>query len=135
MTKTVARPPRGKVLVVDDDRVALEVARERLEGAGYEVITRDSALGTSAVIQTERPDIVLLDVQMPGLSGTALAKFIGEKDLHVPIILHSASDRAALREMAHECGAVGLIMKTDDEQSFLLQFDRCMGLGRRLRRG
>ena len=72
------RQRRGKVLVVDDDRVALEVARERLESADFEVITRDAPLGTSAAVQKERPDIILLDVQMPVLSGNSLAKLITE---------------------------------------------------------
>lgn len=112
---------RGKVLAVDDDRVTLEVARERLEAAGFEVITRDNALGTSAVILKEKPDLVLLDVRMPGLTGDALSKLIASS---TSVILHSASDAEALAKMASACGAVGFIVKTADDTAFVTQFQR-----------
>jgi DNA-binding response OmpR family regulator len=110
-------------MVVDDDRVALEVARERLEGAGFEVITRDVAIGTSASIVTERPDIVLLDVNMPGISGDVIAKLLAVREHRASIILHSASDATGLRKMAVECGAVGIIEKTGNDRLFLAHFE------------
>jgi DNA-binding response OmpR family regulator len=117
---------RGKVLVVDDDIVALEVAKERLERAGFTVITRSTALGTSACIKKEKPKCVLLDVQMPGLSGDALAKLLQGASVPSSVILHSASDRAALTSLASSCGAVGVIEKTDDDRYFLAQFENCL---------
>jgi DNA-binding response OmpR family regulator len=114
---------RGKVLVVDDDRITLEVVRERLETAGFEVSTRDGALGTSAAILSERPDVVLLDVDMPGLSGDAIAKLLTARSHGASIVLHSASDLEDLRKMAAKCGAAGVIEKTDNEASFLTQFE------------
>src|SRR5262249_26271874 len=65
---------RMRFMVVDDDPVVLEVTRERLSFMGYDVIVRESALGTSAAILRERPDVVLLDVNMPSLSGEQLAQ-------------------------------------------------------------
>jgi CheY-like chemotaxis protein len=62
-----------KVLIVDDDALALEVAAAALESHGYTVIKREEALGTMVLIRRERPDIVLLDLHMPGLSGDALS--------------------------------------------------------------
>jgi CheY-like chemotaxis protein len=131
---TTTEQRRGKVMVVDDDRIVLEIARERLESAGFEVITRDVALGTSAAIQKEQPDIILLDVQMPGLTGTALAKLIMGRDTEALIVLHSGSEGEALRKMAEECGAVGVIKKTHDDAAFLSQFDRFTALSKRIKR-
>lgn len=119
------RKNRGKVMVVDDDRVALEVARERLEGAGFEVITRDVAIGTSASIIAERPDVVLLDVHMPGISGDVIARLLTTREHKAMIILHSASDGRDLRKMAGRCGAVGVIEKTGNDRQFLAQFENC----------
>ena len=67
---------RRTVLVVDDDPIVLEVTRERLEGAGYIVYVREEALGTSQWSAEFQPDIVLLDVNMPALTGLDLAQLL-----------------------------------------------------------
>jgi len=118
---------RRTFLVVDDDRVVLEVTRERLERAGFEVVTRESALGTSAFIMKEKPDYVLLDVNMPGLTGDALAKLLKGRDRRSRVILHSCSDRKRLAKLAQECGAAGIIEKTEDERHFREQLEVFVG--------
>jgi DNA-binding NtrC family response regulator len=122
----MTRASRGDILVVDDDIVALEVTRERLEAAGFTVVTRTSALGTSAFIRREKPDFVLLDVHMPSLSGDALAKLISDGDFRPRIILHSSQGRDVLAALARKCGAIGVIEKTDDDDHFRSQLDACI---------
>ena len=114
-------------LVVDDDLATLEVTLERLERAGFVVVTRESALGTSAFIMKEKPDYVLLDVNMPGLTGDALAKLLKGRDPRSRVILHSCSDRKRLATLARECGAAGIIEKTSDEREFLTQLEVLVG--------
>ena len=114
-------------LVVDDDLVALEVARERLERAGFEVVTRESALGTSVFIMKEKPDFVLLDVNMPGLTGDALAKLLTGRGPQSRVILHSCSDPRRLATLARQCGAAGVIEKTADERRFRAQLEAFVG--------
>jgi len=121
---------KRRFLVVDDDVVALEVTKERLESAGYSVVTRNKALGTSAYIKKERPDFVLLDVHMPGLPGDALAKLLTDGDFVPGIILHSATDKQELTSLALRCGAIGIIEKSDDDQYFRAQLERCVRLKR-----
>jgi DNA-binding NtrC family response regulator len=122
----MSRPARGQILVVDDDIVVLEVTRERLERAGFSVVTRTNALGTSAYIRKEKPPYVLLDVNMPGLSGDALAKLIADGDFRPRIILHSSQGREALAALALQCGAIGVIEKTDDDDYFRTQLEGCI---------
>ena len=62
-----------KVMIVDDENTVLEITGAVLEDHGYRVIKRESALGTSLAILREKPDVVLLDVNMPGLSGDRIA--------------------------------------------------------------
>jgi DNA-binding NtrC family response regulator len=121
----MTRQHRGQVLVVDDDIVVLEITRERLERAGFSVVTRTSALGTSAYIRKEKPAHVLLDVNMPGLSGDALAKLIVDGDFRTGVILHSSQERQALAALAQKCGALGVIEKTDDDEYFRAQLEGC----------
>ena len=114
------RKPR--IMVVDDDEICLEVTKERLVAAGYEVILRTSALGTSAAIMRERPNAVLLDQNMPGLTGEQLAQLVRQPgDGKVALILYSSEPLTQLQERAKRCRATGAIEKTSDAQYFVRQ--------------
>jgi len=105
-------------LVVDDDLVALEVARERLEAIGFDVSTRDQALGTSSYIVQHRPDFVLLDVMMPALTGGELAQVLKRRATHTGVILHSSKPPTELRALAEATGALGSISKAFGDREF-----------------
>lgn len=114
------------MLVVDDDPIALRVTRARLESMGFEVMTRGRALGTSNFIRSEAPDVVLMDVEMPALSGDSLAQLI-EKNSNVRrvfVVLHSSHELEQLQELAKGCGAVGVIRKTSENDTFRAEFER-----------
>jgi CheY-like chemotaxis protein len=117
---------RGVVLIVDDDPIVLEVTRERLERAGYQVHTREEALGTSQWTAEFQPDIVLLDVNMPALAGPELAQLLKKRRAtkDVAIILYSSLESAELQGKLRATGAVGAIQKTGDERRFLEDFER-----------
>ena len=61
------------VLVVDDDPVILQLLRVNFEMEGYRVLSADNGEAGLAAASEERPDVVLLDVMMPGLDGLAVA--------------------------------------------------------------
>jgi CheY-like chemotaxis protein len=117
---------RGTVLIVDDDPIVLEVTRERLESAGYEVHTREEALGTSQWSAEFQPDIVLLDVNMPALAGPELAQLLKKRRAtkDIAIILYSSLESEELKSKLHATGAVGAIQKTGDDRKFLADFER-----------
>lgn len=116
----------GSVLVVDDDPIVLEVTRARLERAGWAVTVRDQALGTAQWIATHRPEIVLLDVGMPALTGDALMAVLHRHDLDqdVGIILHSGLGSDELSTLKDSTGALGAIQKTGNDELFLNEFNR-----------
>jgi two-component system cell cycle response regulator len=107
------------ILVVDDDAVSLKVTRMFLEYAGFEVITRSRPIGTTAEIFRMKPDCVLLDVLMPGLSGDKVTKLIRESGVATKIVLHSGKETNELRELSRKCGADGYIKKTTDKDEFI----------------
>lgn len=119
---------RTKVLVVDDDALVLEVTRTRLVALGYDVVTREDAVGTTAAVAREDPDVVLLDVAMPGVSGEALAKLLANdpKRRRVAVIFHSARDDEELQRLAEQCHALGAIQKTPNASLFRLRFERLL---------
>ena len=117
---------RGKVLVVDDDPIILEVVRERLDAAGYDVYVRQDAIGTSQWVAREQPDVILLDVMMPALGGGDLGLLL--KRSHATnqtlVILHSSLSEAELQSVLQRTGAVGVIEKTHDGDKFIQEFER-----------
>jgi CheY-like chemotaxis protein len=117
---------RGKILVVDDDPIVLEVVRERLEGAGYAVYVRDEAIGTSQWVAREQPDFVLLDVMMPALSGGELGQLLKRSTAtnETEVILHSSMSAMALQAVVGRTSAIGVIPKTHDAAQFLEDFEK-----------
>lgn len=101
-----------RVLVVDDDPAHLLLVERSLQACGFEVQTHPTAFGVSHLVSTTAPDLVLLDVNIPALSGDrvlALAKARAPKDTQ--FILYSAADETKLRLLALESGADGYISK------------------------
>jgi CheY-like chemotaxis protein len=129
----VAASNRKKVLIVDDDLISLAVTQAWLKLAGYEVVTRDSSFGTTAAIKQERPDFVLLDVNMPGLNGDALATLLKSKnaDMNRPgIVLFSSDDVHETRARAQKAGALGAVQKSSDRQRFIADLEHCFAARR-----
>ncbi len=107
---------RLKVMIVDDDPVALEIAGAILEKQGHEVVARKTALGTAVAVLRECPDVVVLDVKMPGISGRELLKVIRSQELvrgarPTAFIFYSGLERAELDRLVDETGALGAVEK------------------------
>lgn len=122
---------RGRILVVDDDEKLLGAVRRLLTAAGYEVFTTDSALRLPQLVQREKPDLVLLDIEMPALSGehvlemTRLFEFLQK----IPIVIHSAKSEAELEALVTKSPAVGYIKKTGNPMSLVAQVQKFLGKG------
>jgi len=110
------------ILVVDDDPKMLELVSKRLRGEGHEVTLRSSAIGTRSDIMSLRPDLVLLDVTMPGLRGDDFTVLLGmhPATADTAVILHCAEGK----DVRRQTGALGVIRKTTDDAAFLQHFRR-----------
>ncbi len=120
-----SRPRLPLIVVVDDSEVVLAAARSTLEAAGCRVITHPRAAGCVALILQEKPDLVLMDVNLPGIPGDTIAKLFGKArpDKNTIVLLYSGMPEAALRAKAAACGAHGYICKTDDTFEFIRQIN------------
>jgi CheY-like chemotaxis protein len=109
---------RPRIMIIDDDEILLVTTRAVLEAEGFEVSTRLGGFGASWLVLQTRPDIVLLDVDMPGLSGPGLAAVLQSEPSTrgVPIYFHSGSDEATLQAKVAETGVAGYVRKGDRAQ-------------------
>jgi diguanylate cyclase (GGDEF)-like protein len=100
------------IMAVDDDRILLAKLRATLSAAGYQLIDAPCAEAALALLTSTVPDLVLLDVSMPGMSGLDLALYLRGRS--IAFLFLSASDDAAIARDAAACGALGYLVKPAD---------------------
>lgn len=117
---------KPKIVVIDDSEIVLEVTKSALEGAGYEVVTHDRPAGCVALILHEKPDLVLMDVNMPGLGGDTIVSVLGKAapTSDTIVLLHSSLSAEVLRAKATAAGAHGFLQKSGDLFSTVREVSR-----------
>ena len=110
--------PLRHILVVDDDRLVLAALAEGLRGAGYRVTGAASGEDALASAGREAPDLALLDVRMPGMSGIELGRRLREQ-FSVPFLYLSAYGDQAIVQQAVDEGALGYLVKPLDIQQIV----------------
>src|SRR5450759_2688472 len=106
----MARPMSSKVLVVDDEDHIIELARIYLTREGYEVEGVGDGSQALARFSQVKPDLVVLDIMMPGDDGLAICKEI-RKQSQVPIIMLTARDEVTDKVVGLEVGADDYLTK------------------------
>ena len=110
--------PARKILILDDSEICRDVVKVVLEQRGYEVIPLDSPFGFGAALNKERPDLVLLDAQMPGIPGDKLVQIVLRHSLHrCPILFYSELAADQLEKLVRASGASGFVEKTSDGET------------------
>lgn len=119
-------PQTGTIVVIDDSATALTVISQWLEESGHRVVPLPRALGATTTLLHVRPDVLLLDIQMPGLSGDRFARVLAQNPTtaSIPIIFYSQLEPAHLKQLAKECAVVGAIAKTSSRSLFLHEFGK-----------
>ena len=104
---------KKRVLIVDDDDMHLYTTKELLQSDLISVSTHKNWLGATNRVRDFDPDLVLLDINMPGLSGDKLSEIIKPycDSIHAPIVFHSSNDEDSLRELVKKHGVSGYICK------------------------
>ena len=104
---------KGKILVVDDDRLVLATLTHGLAQAGYEVIDADNGDDAILLARQHKPDLALLDIRMEGKSGFDVAAYLREY-CQIPFMFLSAfSDESTIRQV-NELGALTYLIKPLD---------------------
>ncbi|MBX3155713.1 MAG: response regulator [Deltaproteobacteria bacterium] len=103
-----------KLLLVDDSELSLDVIGRVLRDAGYEVRTALGVDQLGTALGGWRPDLILTDVDMPGMSGVELCRRLKAtyETAHVPVVLFSAKSHDELEGLARDCEAEGFLCKS-----------------------
>lgn len=109
-----------RILVVDDNATNLRLASEVLELDGYEVVRAEDAEQASALLETLRPDLILMDIALPGMDGLTLTGRLRQipRLAGVPIVALSAFAMKGDEEKALAAGCDGYITKPINTRTF-----------------
>jgi len=121
------------VLVVDDDRVILATLEVGLHDAGYEVSVAGSAKEAVDLMAKSPPDLVILDVRMPGMDGVELAGYLRERT-NIPFLFLSAYGDVDLVRTAVAQGALGYLLKPIDIPNLIPSVAAALARGREIER-
>lgn len=118
-----------RILVVDDQDDIRETARTILAGAGYEVETAAGGEAALAAARRARFDLVLLDINMPGMDGWSTLKILREDDdtTHLPVAMFSVKSEVRDRVQGLQEGAIDYIGKPFGVDELVRRVERLLG--------
>jgi CheY-like chemotaxis protein len=113
--------PRKKILVVEDETVQLTMVAKRLKAAGYDVVGARDGISAISAARKEQPDLVLLDLGIPGGDGFVVMQRLQSllSTTTIPIVVASSHDPAQNEEASKRAGAVAFLPKPVDFEKLL----------------
>lgn len=110
----------GKVLIIEDNSLILELVVNLLEKIGLEVITAVTAENGIELAKSESPDLILMDIGLPGMDGHTATRIIKEdiKTNKIPVVAMSSHAMKGDEEKAIEAGCTDYITKPLDTREF-----------------
>ncbi|WP_199141222.1 response regulator [Pedobacter sp. ASV12] len=115
---------RKKILICDDDEGITDMLELVLEETGHEIITETNSLNIKSILKEDLPDLILLDLWMPVLSGDQVLKTLraDENTKQLPVIVISASRDG--KEIALDAGATDFVAKPFDIDELLHKIEK-----------
>nr|WP_303711050.1 response regulator transcription factor [Kutzneria buriramensis]WKX09999.1 response regulator transcription factor [Kutzneria buriramensis] len=114
-------PVNGRVLVVDDDAAIRRSLERGLRLNGFSVVLADSGRAALDAVRDGSPDVVVLDVSMPGLSGIDVCRTLRGSDNEVPVLMLSALDEVCDRVAGLQAGGDDYLIKPFALQELVLR--------------
>lgn len=103
----------SKILVVDDEPDVLEMVVRALEADGFQTISAFDGLSALDLAESEQPDLVLLDIMMPMMSGYEVIEQLkaNPQTQRIPVVCLTSAESLSARARSRKAGAAGMIMK------------------------
>lgn len=118
----------ARIMIVDDSPTETHLIKNMLNGHGHEVLEAASGEEGVSKSQNELPDIVLMDIVMPGLNGFQATRQIttNPKTSHIPVIIVTTKNQETDKVWGKRQGAKGYIVKPVDEKLLLKTIDNAL---------
>ncbi len=112
-----------KILLIEDNAVNRDLTQFLLESQGYQVREAATAEEAFEILKTERPHLIVMDIQLPGMDGLEATKKLKENPAtrDIPVVAVTSYAMKGDREGAAAAGCVGYITKPIDKTTFLQQ--------------
>ena len=104
---------RKRILIVDDEPLIAEVLSEHFK-ASYEIETATNGTDALAAVLRNRPDLMLLDINMPRMNGVEVLKDVKKIDESIPVVMVTANEQVSVAADALKSGAFGYVPKPFD---------------------
>jgi CheY-like chemotaxis protein len=117
-----------KILIIDDCKVTVEMIRKVLLSNGYDVDYVHDGVSGVATAENWRPDLIILDIIMPGLDGLSLLSQLRNtpETKDIPVIIHSS--KAQMKELfAYKKGVIAFLEKPFEEETLLRTIRTALG--------
>ncbi|HZV46733.1 MAG TPA: response regulator [Thermodesulfovibrionales bacterium] len=118
--------PQTKLLLVDDEVEFASALAERLQLRGYDVKTANNALEALALIHTHLPDVIILDLKIPGMDGIETLKTIKKIDSTIEVIMLTGHGDVQSVAEGMKSGVFEYIMKPVDIGELTVKIDNAM---------
>ena len=122
----------AEILIVDDERMIRAGLAQLLSGAGFAVREARNGKSALAAVAERRPDLVLLDVMMPGMDGFKVCESLLASDRDLPVLFLTAKDSESDQVRGLEVGADDFLSKTVGEEVLLARIRKALARVRRL---
>ena len=111
----------GKILVIEDNELNMKLVRDLLTLGKYHVLEAGDAEIGIKLAQEQTPDLILMDIQLPGMNGLDATKILKQDHIlnHIPIVALTGCAMRGDKEMALKVGCAGYITKPIDTREFL----------------
>jgi two-component system cell cycle response regulator DivK len=114
------------VLIVEDNALNMKLFGDVIESRGYRTLRTGEGLEALELARTHKPDLVLMDIQLPAISGVEVTRWLkAEPDLrHIPVVAVTAYAMAGDEERIIDCGCAAYIAKPISIVGFLATLER-----------
>ena len=118
-----------KVMIVEDNELNMKLFRDLIEASGYETVRTRNGLEALDLARAHRPDLILMDIQLPEVSGLEVTKWLKEDDAlkGVPVVAVTAFAMKGDEEVIRQGGCEAYISKPISVTSFLETVRRFIG--------
>jgi DNA-binding response OmpR family regulator len=121
----------ARILVVDDSPTVIHFVRGALGADGHEVEALDSFINLAFIVKNRPPDLVILDLNIPALSGLSMGNIMRKYESRsIPIVIYSSRGEAEMRSAAKELNASGVVAKSSRADELRAEVARILAVSR-----